>query len=111
MRIVMAKNNLKRPFTVDIWEGLADKFEDFRIRSGFTKWQAITGALRAYMSLPADVQVALNAPDMTVEAAGKLITDKICDLERIRLLGKLDPGQVAYLREITKEVAEHLSGQ
>ena len=106
----MCKKYKKKPFTVDIWEDLSDEFEEFRIKSGFTKWQAITGALRAYMSLPADVQVALNSPDMTVEVAGKLITDKVCDLERIRLLGKLDPDQVAYLQELTKEVTEHLSG-
>lgn len=106
----MAKKNIKRSFTVDIVEDLSDEFEDFRVKAGFTKWQAITGALKAYMALPADVQVALNSPDMTVNAAGKLITDKICDLERIRLLGKLDPDQVAYLQELTKEVTEHLSG-
>ena len=107
----MDKKNVKKPFTVDILEDLSEEFEDFRVNSGFTKWQAITGAIRAYMALPADVQVALNAPDMTVTVAGKLIADKICDLERIRLLGKLDPDQVAYLQEITKEVTEHLSGQ
>lgn len=106
----MGKNNLKKSFNVEIWVDLADEFEDFRVKSGFTKWQVLTGALRAYMSLPADVQVALNAPDLTVDAAGKLIVDKICDLERIRLLGKLDPAQVAYLQEITKEVTERLSG-
>lgn len=105
----MDEKNIRKPFTVDIWEGLSDDFEEFRIKAGFTKWQAITGALRAYMALPADIQVALNAPDMTVETAGKLITDKICDLERIRLLGKLSADQVAYLSEITKEVTEHLS--
>ncbi len=107
----MGEKNARKPFTVDIWEDLSDEFEEFRIKTGFTKWQAISGALRAYMSLPADVQVALNAPDMTVIDAGKLITDKICDLERIRLLGKLDHDQVAYLQALTKEVAEHLSGE
>lgn len=105
----MVERNVKKPFTVDIWEDLSDEFEEFRVQAGFTKWQAISGALRAYMALPADVQVALNAPEMTVESAGKLIADKICDLERNRLLGKLAPDQVAYLREITKEVTEHLS--
>ena len=106
----MAKKNIKRSFTVDILEDLSDEFEEFRVKSGFTKWQAITGAIKAYMALPAEVQVALNAPDMTVESAVMLITDKICDLERIRLLGKLDPDQIAYLQELTKEVTERLSG-
>lgn len=97
----------KKPFTVDINEKVSDAFSAQVEQRGFTKYRAIEGALRAFMVLPADLQVELignEIPDVLC-----LIREKLLDADLISRLGKLAPEQRSQLVALAKEGAKILS--
>jgi len=54
----MAKIGQKN-FNVYVDEIVADDFSDYIDKSGYTKYRAVEAALRAFMSIPPEAQVAL----------------------------------------------------
>ena len=97
------------PFTVDVPDDISSAFTEICERLELTKWKAIAGALKAYLSLEEDAQLYLHRTSTTIEDAKKLISQSFIQAERKRVLGKLSPEQEAYLIEITKKTTKRLA--
>lgn len=61
----------KKSFSVDINEKLSEAFSSQVAERGYTKYRAIEGALRAFMSLPAEEQVRLMTLNLNVSQIEK----------------------------------------
>lgn len=99
----------QKSFTVDVPPEVSSVFSEHIEAQGYTKWKAVMGALKAYMVLPAEVQVFVNNPNTTVKQAKKKIAESYGDKLRLELLGKLTPEQQMFLVETAKETAAQLS--
>lgn len=49
----------KKTFTVDVDEELSEAFSKQVDERGYTKYRALEGSIRAFMAIPADIQVKL----------------------------------------------------
>ncbi len=75
-----------KSFNVDIPPAVSQAFSEHVDQQGYTKWRAIMGAVKAYMALPADIQVFVNNPDTTVKQAKKVIAVSYTDKFRLKVL-------------------------
>lgn len=98
-----------KSFTVDVPVGVCEAFSEHIDEQGYTKWRAVMGALKTYMTLPAEVQVFVNNPNTTVKQVQKMIIQSYGDKLRLELLETLTPHQQAVLIETVKKTAAQLS--
>lgn len=101
----MAINGQKN-FSVNIDEKLCDDFSEHIDKNGYTKYRAIEGALRAFMAIPSEAQVALmsnsdNPKDILVKTFGDVGLEQ--DLQ------KLTPAQRTQILALAKAAAKTLS--
>lgn len=96
----------KKTFTVDVDDGLSEAFSTQVSKRGYTKYRAIEGALRAFMAIPPEAQVALmsNGAD-----AGEILLNVFRDLGLEVDLKKLTPAQRVQILTLAKEAAKKVS--
>lgn len=93
-------------FNVNVDENIASLFSEQIDEKGYTKYRAIEGALKAFISLPDQVQVALmkaNNPDFH-----NIIYQNLRDIELTKILKALTNEQRMVLVEASKEVTKRL---
>ena len=96
----------KKSFSVDVDDDISEAFSTICDERGYTKYRAIEGALRAFISLPDQVQVALmkaSNPDFH-----KVIYQNLRDIELTKILEALTDEQRTVLIETSKEVTKRL---
>lgn len=93
-------------FNVNVDEKIAEMFSTICDERGYTKYRAIEGALRAFISLPDELQVSLMKS--TNQDAYKLLVQGLRDIELIKGLQDLTPEQRLILIESSKEVSKRL---
>lgn len=96
----------KKTFTVDVDDELSEAFSAQVDVCGYTKYRALEGALRAFMAIPPEAQVALmsnssNPKDILIGAFG--------DISLEEGLNKLSPIQRTQILALAKEAAKTLS--
>ena len=96
----------QKNFSVNIGETLCDDFSEHIDKNGYTKYRAIEGALRAFMAIPPEAQVALmsntkNARDILIKVFGDAALED--DLQ------KLSPAQRNQILALAKEAAKTIS--
>lgn len=96
----------KKPFNVDVNDALSEAFSTLCDERGYTKYRALEGALRAFISLPDELQVALMKS--TNQDTYKLLVHGLRDIELIKGLQALTPEQRLILIESSKEVSKRL---
>jgi len=101
----MALNGQKN-FSVNIDEKLCDEFSEHVDNNGYTKYRAIEGALRAFMVMPSDAQVALmsNSDDPK-----DILTSTFGAISLEEGLKELNPAQRTQILVLAKEAAKTLS--
>ena len=74
----MAKS--KKPMNVDMDGEIYDDFAELVEKAGYLKYRAVEAAFRAFMALPADVQVALmsNKPNPR-----EIIVKTLCSVQGV----------------------------
>ncbi|KKN73481.1 hypothetical protein LCGC14_0400560 [marine sediment metagenome] len=97
----------KKPFTVDVDEQLSDAFSAQADERGYTKYRAIEGALRAFIALPAGLQVDLMGNQISDVLT--IIKTKLLDADLIDRLESLTPSQRTKLVALAKESAKIIS--
>lgn len=85
---------------------VAEAFSMICDERGYTKYRAIEGAIRAFISLPDELQVALMKS--TNQDSYKLLVHGLRDIELIKGLQALTPEQRLILIESSKEVSKRL---
>lgn len=75
-------------------------------KKGYTKRKAIEGAIKAFISLPDELQVALMKSSN--QDTYKLLVQGLRDIELIKGLQSLTPEQRLILIESSKEVSKRL---
>lgn len=98
--------NGQKNFNVNVDEKVADEFSEHVDKNGYTKYRAVEGALRAFMAIPSEAQVALmsnsdNPKDILVSAFGDISLEKG--------LKELTSAQRAQILALAKEAAKTLS--
>jgi len=96
----------KKTFTVDVDDDVSEAFSAQVDERGYTKYRALEGAIRAFMAIPPEAQVALmsnssNPKDILVSA--------FSDIGLEEGLKKLTPVQRSHILALAKEVAKTLS--
>jgi len=96
----------QKNFNVNVDEAVADKFTEQTDQRGYTKYRAVEGALRAFMAIPSEAQVALmsnsdNPKDILIKAFAAIGLEE--DLK------KLSPSQRNQILALAKEAAKTLS--
>ena len=99
----------KKSFNVDVAEELSDLFSVQIGQRGYAKYRAIEAALRAFMALPAAVQVQL----MNIETKDvyTLLVNGLVNAEVTRSLASLSSGQKALILEAVKSIKLKGSGK
>jgi len=83
-----------------------DAFTKLVEDNGYTQYRAVEGALKAFISLPDELQVALmKSPNCDVY---KLLIHTLRDIELSKALQSLTPEQQMVLIESAKEVTKRL---
>lgn len=84
----------KKTFNVDIDDQLSEQFSNQIEERGFTKYRAIEAAIRAFLVLPSEVQVALmsNAAD-----AYSILLRGLVEVEIQKHLDDLGPAKEKFL--------------
>lgn len=97
----------RKAFNVDIDDTLSDDFARQTLSRGYTKYRAIEGALRAFLALPPDIQVAL----METESSDivQLLKEKLLDSDLEERLVGLSLVQKQKIAGFAKEVAKIVS--
>lgn len=96
----------QKNFSCNIDPKVADRFSAQVDEKGYTKYRAIEGAIRAFISLPDELQVALMKS--TNQDTYKLLVQGLRDIELIKGLQDLTPEQRLILIESSKEVSKRL---
>ena len=97
----------KRSFNVDVGEKLSDAFSAQVNDRGYTKYRAIEGALRAFMALPAELQVQLMSND--IQDVSKVLVEHLLDAETLKFLESLSPKSRQMTLEKLKEARAEVS--
>jgi len=97
---------VEKSFGVNIEEKLSEAFSAQVDERGYTKYRALEGAIRAFMAIPPEAQVALmsnssNPKDILVNVFG--------DIGLEEGLKKLTPVQRSQILALAKEAAKTLS--
>ena len=85
---------------------VAEDFSKQCEKIGYQKYRAIEGALKAFISLPEELQVAMMKN--TNQDTYKLLVHGLRDIELIKGLQALTPEQRLILIESSKEVSKRL---
>lgn len=96
----------KKTFTVDVNDELSEAFTTQCDERGYTKYRALEGAMRAFISLPDEVQVSLMKSNN--RDAHNIIYQSLRDIELTRILKALTDEQRTVLIETSKEVTKRL---
>jgi len=96
----------EKSFGISIEEKLSEAFSTLCYERGYTKYRAIEGALRAFIALPDELQVALMKGSN--QDTYKLLVQGLRDIELIKGLQALTPEQRLILIESSKEVSKRL---
>ena len=94
----------KKSFNVDIDDKLSDRFSAQVEERGYTKYRAIEGALRAFIAMPAELQVQLMGNQ--ISDVLQLMKEKLLDADLIQRLEKLTPDQRDQLVLLAKKGAK-----
>jgi len=96
----------QKNFSVNIGEKLCDEFSEHVDKSGYTKYRAIEGALRAFMAIPPEAQVALmsNSDDPK-----EILVSTFGDISLEEGLKELNSAQRNQILALAKEAAKTLS--
>jgi len=85
---------------------VAEAFSEQCEKIGYQKYRAIEGAIKAFISLPDELQVALMKSSN--QDTYKLLVQGLRDIELIKGLQALTPEQRLILIESSKEVSKRL---
>lgn len=96
----------KKTFTVDVDDALSEVFSTLCDERGYTKYRALEGAIRAFIALPDEIQVALMKSQNS--DVYELLVHGLRDIELIKGLQALTPEQRLILIESSKEVSKRL---
>ena len=96
----------QKNFNVNVDEKIADEFSKQIDERGYTKYRAIEGAMKAFISFPDELQVALMKS--TNQDTYELLVHGLRDIELIKGLQALTPEQRLILIESSKEVSKRL---
>ncbi len=86
----------QKNFNVNVDADLSDAFSTQIDQRGFTKYRAIEGALRGFMSLPEHLQVRLIAASK-VDDIKTILVEGLLESEIARHLDKLGPPKAKFL--------------
>ena len=96
----------KKTFTVDVNDELSEAFSTLCDERGYTKYRALEGAIRAFISLPDALQVALMKGNN--QNVYKLLVHSLRDIELTKNLQALTSEQTQVLIESAKLVTKRL---
>lgn len=96
----------KNSFNVDVDDVLSESFSTLCDERGYTKYRAIEGALRAFIALPDELQVALMKSQNS--DVYELLVHNLRDIELHKILQALTPEQRMVLIESAKVVTKRL---
>ena len=89
--------NAKKMFSAEISEGIADEFLRHCENRRYLKWGAIEAALRCFMVLPPELQVAIMSAEENVNVYA-ILTEGLVDAEIVRELDQLGPAADEFLK-------------
>jgi len=95
---------MRKAFTVELNEKLADEFTDFVDKRGLKKTRALEGAVRGFMAYPPDVQTRLM--DNSLSDAYTILVDGLVDAEIAKHIDELGPAKdkfLALLKQATEK--------
>lgn len=96
----------KKTFTVDVDDGLSEAFSAQVDERGYTKYRALEGALRAFIAIPPEAQVALMSNGAEAE---DILLNSFRDMGLEVDLQKLSPAQRVQILTLAKEAAKTIS--
>jgi len=85
----------RKPFNVDIDEGIAESFQKFIDSTGLSKYRVLQAAIRAYLALPPDLQLRLTNPD--TDDIYAILVRSIIERETQKHLEELGPAKEEFL--------------
>ena len=86
----------EKAFNVDISDDLADKFSALAEKLAMHKYRVIEGAVRAFLVLPADVQVAVITADEGTDIH-TILVEALLETEILKELDQLGPAKEKFL--------------
>ena len=96
----------KKSFNVDVDDVLSEAFSAHVDKSGYTKYRAVEGALRAFMAIPPEAQVALMSNS---DNPKDILIKTFDDISLEEGLKELTPTQRVQILALAKEAAKTLS--
>lgn len=96
----------KNSFNVDVDDELSEAFSAQVDKRGYTKYRALEGALRAFLAIPPEAQVALMSNGANAE---DILLNSFRDMGLEVDLQKLSPAQRAQILTLAKEAAKTVS--
>ena len=101
--------NAKKMFSAEISEGVADEFLRHCEQRRYLKFGAIEGALKGFMVLPPELQVAIMSADEDADIYA-ILMEGLVDAEIARELDQLGPAADEFLR-LLKQAKRTTSGK
>jgi len=89
-------NNEQKNFNVNVNVEVADEFSEQTEQRGYTKYRAVEGALRAFIAMPAELQVRLISAGSQDEVY-QLLIENLLKAEISKHLEKLGPTRAKFL--------------
>jgi hypothetical protein len=94
----------KKTFTVDVNDDLSEAFSAQVDERGYTKYRALEGAMRAFVALPAEVQVKLMSNSM--KESYDVMVRGLLEAEVSKHLDKLGPAKAKFLALLREAKAQ-----
>lgn len=98
--------NSRKSFGVDIEETLSESFSAQIDERGYTKYRAVEGALRAFLVLPAELQVRLISVGNSSSDVYPMLVEGLLDVELAKALDNLGPDKQEFLALVRQAKAK-----
>ena len=98
--------NAQKNFNVNVSEKLSDAFSAQVDERGYTKYRAVEGALRAFIALPAELQVQLISNAKSESDVYAMLVRGLVETEIAKHLDDLGPAKEKFLALLKQATAK-----